>query len=136
MRSINWIRILAILISFPIGLLAYYVALEMIYNQPVHDIKSVALYGGIIYLMFGIPLYIGLFDFLKSKVPPSSLGVVYISCIILSGVLLTLLVVFLAGGNVKQIISPEGNLFGILYIVTGVAFGSMCLLERKIYKTI
>ncbi|WP_218033574.1 hypothetical protein, partial [Aneurinibacillus migulanus] len=54
MRSINWIRILAILISLPIGLLVYYIVLEMIYNQPVHDVRSVALYGGSIYLIFGI----------------------------------------------------------------------------------
>lgn len=94
-------------------MLAYYVALKTIYNQPVHDVKSVALYGGSIYLIFGIPLYIGLFDVLKSKVPPSYSGVIYIGCIILSGVLLTLLVVLLGGGKVQQLISSESSLFGI-----------------------
>ncbi|GED18108.1 hypothetical protein [Aneurinibacillus migulanus] len=108
--------------------------MKTIYNQPVHDVKSVALYGGSIYLIFGIPLYIGLFDVLKSKVPPSYSGVIYIGCIILSGVLLTLLVVLLGGGKVQQLISSESSLFGILYIVSGVVFGSICLSERKIYK--
>ncbi|MFT9846708.1 hypothetical protein [Aneurinibacillus sp. REN35] len=134
MRNILWIRILAIFFSFPIGLLAYYAACKIIYNQDATDLSSVALYGGMTYLIFGIPLFIGLFDFLRTKVSSASFGVVYMSCILASGVLLTLLVMLIGGGELRQIISAESILFGILYFVTDIVFGALCLVERKMYN--
>lgn len=131
---INWIRIVAILTSFPLGILFCYILSKFLYDQPVNDVRTVTMYGSIIYLVIGVPLYIGLFDALTLKVTPSSFPMIYFAFVVLIGLLLTVIFVLLWGGHLSQILSAESILFMALYIVTGLVFGSVCLLEKKLYN--
>ncbi|MED0681430.1 hypothetical protein [Aneurinibacillus thermoaerophilus] len=124
----RWMKLAIIsIISFFVGILTYYVMLSIIWNQPIHDLIPVLLWGGGSYIIIVFPLYLLTFSLIQKKFQPAISQTVWIYP--LAAALLCIIptsLIFWMFGNVwsfKSMFSSEAILFDSFFAVSGIVFG-------------